>query len=295
MFAFLGHKWGEPVLGTPSGQINWNADLSGLTPASGSTVADLEASLQDAFMAWEDVAALSFNQTVGSGVSIFDTSFGGGSATLASATISDLSDFSEPRIAFIQFSSDEIWSPGTDADPSTENFFAVALHEIGHIIGLEHVDDPTQIMNAFLVAEDLGNGDIAGIQALYGTDGSDVPVDIDEDALATAVDDATGSRSGGGDDGGGGGGGVIALLLGLVGLALSTFTGGAGGLAVLAASRMVDDDEEETTLESGHDHAFDDADHFDEGFLPGIPVEHRLYSQPFADEDDHEDDEVFLL
>ena len=49
-------------------------------------------------------------------------------------------------------------------------FVQTALHEIGHAVGLDHVNDPSQIMNPFVVdgVDQLADGDIAGLQYLYG-------------------------------------------------------------------------------------------------------------------------------
>lgn len=303
MFDFLGHKWGEPTLGTESGPIEWSADLSALTPAVGSSVDDLEIALQSAFDTWESVAALEFVEGTGNvDLTIGDDFFGANSLTLAVATISDLSNFAEPTFAQVEFNNETPWSPFADSDPDTTNFFAVALHEIGHIIGLEHVDDPTQIMNPFLIADNLGNGDIQGIQALYGTDGSDVPVVIDQDELDDAIANATDSVAfdggdGGGDDGGGGGGGaIIAILLGIVALAMSVFTGGAGAVAVLAAGRAMDDDGDEPAPETANleEHPFYATQAaFEEDFLPGIAVDEFGHGNGRDDLDD--DDELFLF
>lgn len=44
----------------------------------------------------------------------------------------------------------------------------VLMHEIGHVLGLGHVDDPRQLMNAGYVGQDgLGPGDLAGLKALH--------------------------------------------------------------------------------------------------------------------------------
>jgi hypothetical protein len=42
----------------------------------------------------------------------------------------------------------------------------VILHELGHLVGLAHVDDPEQLMNAFGTRSELNVGDIAGLSRL---------------------------------------------------------------------------------------------------------------------------------
>ncbi|GAB3254142.1 matrixin family metalloprotease [Nocardioides dilutus] len=44
----------------------------------------------------------------------------------------------------------------------------ILMHEIGHVLGLDHVDDSRQLMHASYVGQDgLGPGDVAGLKALH--------------------------------------------------------------------------------------------------------------------------------
>lgn len=43
---------------------------------------------------------------------------------------------------------------------------AVILHELGHLVGLDHVDDPGQLMHAREAVTDLQSGDLTGLSRL---------------------------------------------------------------------------------------------------------------------------------
>ena len=312
MYVLNGIKWGSSALGTPSGQITWNDELAGLNTVPGVDVDDLSDSLRTAFEAWENVAALDFFEFSGnSEIDIGHTSF--------SENYSDLPNYDddivgiafwelprgggEPRDARLEFDSDELWTLSNDGDPNTVNFFVVALHEIGHLIGLGHpwdIGDPVSerddslIMNAILTADELGEGDKAGVQELYGLDGDDEPVEVEDDPEAEPEPSFSDSDGGGG----GGGGGII---LGLLALIFGLFTGGAGAVAAFAAGSVATDDDDH--LDDDHDHD-DEHDHehqtlstgeyYHVVYLPQIPAEDFPQIANAEGEGDVEDD-LFLF
>ena len=75
-------------------------------------------------------------------------------------------------------------APFTDA----KQFFAVALHEAGHVLGLKHNSDPTSVMNPATLGSSLNGNDIAAIRAVYG----ERSLDLNEDSKSNnVIKDAT--------------------------------------------------------------------------------------------------------
>ncbi|PUB15497.1 matrixin family metalloprotease [Yoonia sediminilitoris] len=180
-------KWGEDVLERPSGEITWSMNLDDLRHDSRFSRTNFEFAVQAAFSAWQSVTNLSFRMVEYDPNSSADIDIETDNASqvpnLSGSTVGLASyryrsgadrdnDVAEIFSATIYMDSDNTWVPDDEGGLS---FFAVVLHEIGHALGLDHVTDNTEIMNATVYATELGDGDIAGIQALYGVRESTVP------------------------------------------------------------------------------------------------------------------------
>lgn len=243
-------KWGTPTNGQSGGQVTWAADLSsGLQfDTNAHSAGNFDNALASAFQAWENVAAIDFVQTTNLANADIVVSMGAlGGSVVGNASITQAVLPGTDRIVDVDITLDstEVWDPTTGPDL---NFFAVAAHEIGHAIGLGHVNDTTEIMNDVIRMETLGDGDIAGAQAIYGQNGG-------------AASSPSGGSSGvanqssfdGGDDGGSSGGGLIALLLGAIAALLGGLSGGGPAVAMALLAGRAPEDEEETGEDSLED------------------------------------------
>ena len=88
------------------------------------------------------------------------------------------------------WSGDLLLNSSVAFDDGGADLFPVLLHEVGHVLGLDHSDDPASVMSEHLdnTKTTLAPSDIAAIQALYGPRlGDDLGGPAGNSSLATAA------------------------------------------------------------------------------------------------------------
>ena len=160
-FSLEGAKWGSPELGTAGGTVTWAVDNS-------ISQAELQ-SINAAFAEWSEVANIQFQQVSSTAASDIDFS---NSALDGAGNVLGVTGFSysggQLQSADIKFDSGD--------NLSGSEFSLVAIHEIGHAIGLDHFNDDPAVMNstANFSLTGLAQSDIDGIVALYGANTIDM-------------------------------------------------------------------------------------------------------------------------
>ena len=164
-YVLEGPKWGGAAYGTAGGTVSWAVDAS--VPAGFVPV------LQAAFAVWSSHANIQFQQVASTSQSQIDFSVGaldGSNGELGETSYSYSSH--SFMSAAIEFDSGEGWHVSGASVVSADgvNLMEVALHEIGHSIGLDHYNAAPAVMNAILnpSVTDLTTSDVDGVEALYG-------------------------------------------------------------------------------------------------------------------------------
>lgn len=183
-FALTDFKWGSSLLGTVGGKVTWS--FATVSYAGGyqydAQISDIsyQADIRRAFDTWEKVAGIDFVESTDSpsvGIRLGWDAIDGPSQVVGEARYQGISDSNfntgAPRYSIteaeIRFDTDEDWSTGASTPFNSVSFYSVALHEIGHAIGLDHSDDISTVMYPWNQNQQaLGAGDIQGITTVYG-------------------------------------------------------------------------------------------------------------------------------
>lgn len=199
-FSTLGGKWGDSNGFMTTGQVvTWSLagtvfdKLIGANSVALSTFLNFDyvGALKEAFQAWANVSGVEFVQvaddnttfndvTVDSNGFITNSAYGGAgdirinagyidgnSGTLAYAYGPGSSDNAND----FEFRGNITFDSGESSFWNYQSFLTVAMHEIGHSIGLDHTTVPNSLMNPTYnrSVPTVQSDDIAGAQAIYGS------------------------------------------------------------------------------------------------------------------------------
>ena len=161
--------------------------------------AQFRSGIEEALAAWSNVADITFSETqsprLRDSIDINFDSIDGSGGTLAQAYLPD--DVTFGRLAGdIEFDSAESWEFGNARRGAATDIILVAVHEIGHSLGLEHSENRDSVMYHSIpsnaVFDELHPSDIDAILSLYASRQIEVveslPGDFNGDEVVTAED-----------------------------------------------------------------------------------------------------------
>ncbi len=185
-------KWGSTTKGTAGGTVKWALIPAGLTIKEkgtsfksqgfkGLTTKQVKQQITKAFDRWQAAANINFKEVsyIPTGtapqpllITVGAHSFGPGNTSQLGFTLYSITSNPRTVAADIQFNSDWKWEIGNAQGSKAMDLLSVALHEIGHALGLDHGKGKNSVMRSALSSTSYYTGlsadDIAGIQSLYG-------------------------------------------------------------------------------------------------------------------------------